>query len=85
MKFRLILTLFSILMLSSCSKLNMENYDKLETGMKFDEVTGIIGSADSCDEKLGARSCIWGDLEGSYIKAKFLGETAVAFSHKNLK
>ena len=85
MKFRLILTLFSILMLSSCSKLNMENYDKLETGMKFDEVTGIIGAADSCDEKLGARSCIWVDSEGVYIKAKFLGETAVAFSHKNLK
>jgi len=85
MKFRLILTVFAILMLSSCSKLNMENYDKLEAGMKFDEVVAIIGSADSCSEKLGARSCIWGDPEGANIKGKFLGETAVNFSHNTLK
>ena len=85
MKLRFILVLVSAFLLASCSKLNMENYQQLKTGMKYEEVTSIIGSPESCSEKFGARSCIWGDAEGSYIKAKFLGESAVAFSHNNLK
>ena len=85
MKLRFMLMLVSAFLLASCSKLNMDNYQQLKTGMKYEEVTSIIGSPGSCSEKFGARSCIWGDSEGSFIKAKFLGETAVAFSHSNLK
>jgi len=85
MKLRFALVVFMALFVSSCSKITMENYHKLETGMKYDEVTDIIGSPDSCDEKLGVRSCHWGNPEGTSIKARFVKETAIFFSHKDLK
>lgn len=85
MKYKLMLVSCLTLLLSACSKLSLENYNQLETGMKYEEVINIIGSPSSCDEKLGARSCIWGDSAGTNIKAKFLNETAVFFSHDNLK
>jgi hypothetical protein len=47
-------------------------------------VTDIIGSPESCKEKLGTRSCIWGDKEGSYIKANFIAGAAIHFSHNLL-
>ena len=85
MQNRLILALLVLGLLAACSKLNMENYDLLKTGMEYDEVVDIIGSPDSCSEKFGTKSCIWGDEDGSHIKAKFLKQTAIFFSNKKLK
>ena len=85
MKIRIILALLAFGLLASCSKLTMENYDLLKTGMEYDEVVDIIGSPDSCSEKFGTKSCIWGDSEGSHIKAKFLKQTSIYFSNKKLK
>ena len=85
MKLRNCLLIAFVLLLASCSKVTMENYNQLKSGMKYDEVTDIIGEPDSCDENLGTRSCIWGNSEGTNIKAKFLNETAIFFSHKELK
>ena len=84
MKYRMMFIGFSLFFLSACSKLNIENYDKLEVGMKYEDVTDIIGSPESCKEKLGTRSCIWGDKEGSYIKANFIAGAAIHFSHNLL-
>ena len=79
------LTAFIMLLaLSACSKLSMDNYQQLKTGMSYDEVTAIIGKPDSCEEALGTRSCIWGD-EKTQIKAAFLAEKAMLFSHQGLK
>ena len=79
------LTAFIMLLaLSACSKLSMDNYQELKTGMSYDEVTAIIGKPDSCEEALGTRSCIWGD-EKTQIKAAFLAEKAMLFSHQGLK
>jgi len=73
------------LFLVGCSPLNMENYEQLKVGMDYQEVTAIIGSPESCSEKLATRSCIWGDEKSAYIKASFIKESAILFSHKGLK
>ena len=76
--------LASVLLLASCSKLTMENYQKIEVGMKYDEVTELIGTPKECNESLGTRRCIWGDEEGTNVKINFISGAAVMFSHKNL-
>ena len=82
---RSVIALSALFILSSCSKLSIENYDRLETGMKYEEVLTIIGKPDECNEKLGTRSCIWGDDKGSNIKANFINERAILFSHDELQ
>ncbi len=72
------------LLLAACGKLSMENYNQLKVGMSYQDVTSIIGEADSCDEVLGTRSCVWGEAE-QQIKAGFVADKAIAFSHKGLK
>lgn len=72
------------LLLAACGKLTMENYNLLKLGMSYQEVAAIIGEADSCDEVLGTRSCVWGQPE-QQIKAGFVADKAIAFSHKGLK
>lgn len=83
--FKRLLMISVLLALSACSKLTMDNYQQLKTGMAYDEVTDIIGGPDSCTEKLGTRNCIWGDEQGAHIKVSFINETVVLRSHKDLK
>ena len=66
-----------------CSKLTAENYNKLEMGMNYDEVVAILGTADSCDGAMSAKSCLWGN-DTRHIKIKFIGEKVVLFSGKGL-
>lgn len=70
--------------LGGCSKLTTENYDKLEAGMDKEEVLAIIGSPDSCEEALGAESCVWGDDQKN-IKVKLVAGKAVFFSNEGLQ
>lgn len=72
------------LWLAACSKLTIDHYNQLKVGMSYQEVATIIGEADSCDEMLGTRSCVWGEAE-QQIKAGFVADKAIAFSHKGLK
>lgn len=71
------------LLLAACSRLSMENYNQLKVGMSYQEVTAIIGDANSCEEVIGTRSCVWGD-DNKGIKAGFVADKAIAFSHKGL-
>lgn len=48
-------------MLAACSELNEANFSRLQVGMSFEEVRGILGQPAGCDEALGLRSCRWGD------------------------
>jgi hypothetical protein len=73
----------AVLLLAGCSKLSMENYNQLKVGMSYQEVTAIIGDAKSCEEVIGTRSCVWGD-DNKGIKAGFVADKAIAFSHKGL-
>ena len=81
MKKYLVLTL--LISVAGCSKLSMDNYQQLKTGMAYDEVVAIIGKPVSCEEALGTRKCIWGD-DKSNIEAAFLADKALLFSHKGL-
>ncbi|MCT6699699.1 DUF3862 domain-containing protein [Rheinheimera sp. 4Y26] len=78
-----IITAALLLTLVACSKLSMDNYQQLKTGMSYNEVTAIIGEPESCEEALGTRTCLWGD-DKKQIKAAFLAEKAMLFSHKGL-
>ena len=73
-----------ILVTVGCSKLTQENYDKLKTGMAYDEVLKILGKPDNCESILGVNSCIWGKPEKS-IKIKFVAEKVVWTSSKGLE
>ena len=52
--------------------------------MSYQQVTELIGDANSCEEMIGTRSCVWGD-DATGIKAGFVADKAIAFSHKGLK
>lgn len=82
MKKTLIVVATAVL-LAACGKLSMENYNQLKVGMSYQEVSAIIGDANSCEEVIGTRSCVWGD-DSKGIKAGFVADKAIAFSHKGL-
>ncbi|MCC2615661.1 DUF3862 domain-containing protein [Aestuariibacter halophilus] len=81
----LFLALSLSLLLAGCSKLTLTNYDQLKMGMTLQEVEDIIGGADSCENTMGAMSCLWGSEDGTYIKISFVADSAVTFSHDGLK
>jgi hypothetical protein len=73
----------SLLALVACSRLTQENYDKLKTGMAYEDVESVLGRPSQCSEALTVRTCIWGD-EASNINANFIAGKAVLFSSKNI-
>ncbi len=79
-----LLIILGCLALAACSKLTVENYDKLTMGMTYQQVTDIIGSPVSCDEVIGTRTCQWGD-DTANVHATFISDKAIAFTHKGLK
>lgn len=84
MKIRTILTLGVLLLALGCSKLTLDNYNKITTGMSYEEVTQLIGSPDSCDDVMGVRNCVWGDEKRS-VSVSFLGGKVLLFASNNLK
>ncbi|MBI2308926.1 MAG: hypothetical protein HYU78_16690 [Rhodocyclales bacterium] len=76
--------LLSVFLLAACSKVNMENYNRLKTGQGYDEIVAVLGQPTRCDEILGVRQCVWGDEQRS-IKVGFVGNTALTLSANNLK
>ena len=81
MKRLLIIT--SLLLLTACSKLTTENYDKLKAGMSQEEVEAILGSPDACSDSMTSK-CIWGDENGKHIRVRFVADAAIGFSKKDL-
>ncbi len=80
----LVICMFSILVLAGCSKVNKENYDKTKIGMSYEEVVGILGQPDSCEDPvLKMKSCMWGSSE-KHIKIKFVSNTVVWRSNKGI-
>lgn len=73
-----------LLALFGCSKLTLENYNKIETGMSFEEVTQLIGEPAKCDDVMGMRSCSWGDEKRS-VNVTFAADKVLLFSSSNLK
>lgn len=83
-RIRLLIACSLLALLFGCSKLTMENYEKLQMGLGYDEVVDILGKPDHCSEALFVRSCVWGD-EQRNITVNFVGGKVVLFTSKNLK
>lgn len=79
-----ILTAIFVLLLAACSKLTLENYDRLKGGMSYQEVKDILGAPSQCSEVLGVKSCTWGD-DKRYIKVNFLGNQVLLFSAEGVR
>jgi hypothetical protein len=73
-----------LLISAGCSRLTMDNYNKIKAGMTYKEVVNILGSPDNCNDMLGMRSCVWGDKKKS-ITVAFMGEKAIVFSATNIR
>jgi hypothetical protein len=84
MKVKTILGMSLLLALLACSKLTLENYNKIQAGMSYDEVIGLIGPPEKCDDVMGLRSCAWGDEKHS-INVTFAANKVLLFSSSNLK
>jgi hypothetical protein len=79
----LLITLLLIVTLTGCSKLNQENYDRIEIGMDYQNVTEIIGQPDKCDAALGTKNCTWGNDEKN-ITVKFVADKVALPTMKGL-
>jgi hypothetical protein len=79
-----ILTVLFVLLLASCSKLTIENYDRLQAGMSYEEVKGILGAPGQCSEVLGVKACTWGN-EKRNIKVNFVGNQVLLFSAEGVR
>ncbi len=78
------LILFLNLLLTACSSLTQENYDKIQLGMSFQEVEKLLGSGPTCDSAMGIKSCTWGSA-GKFVKIQFVADKVVLHMAKGLK
>lgn len=77
--------LVSAFALSACDRLTAENYNKIKTGMSYEEAKGILGAPAECQDVQGmAKHCTWGD-EQKNVKMVFIGDKATVFTATNLK
>jgi len=84
MKMRMIVLLVVVVILAGCSKLTVDNYAKIKTGIEYSEVVNILGKPDSCSEALFVKSCIWGN-EQKNITVNFVSDKAILSSSRNIK
>jgi len=84
MKIRTALTIGLLLVMLGCSKVTLENYNKISVGMSYEEVTQLIGPPDECDDVMGVRNCLWGDEKRS-INISFVGDKGVLFAVNKLQ
>lgn len=79
------ITLLAALALFGCSKLTLQNYDKLEIGMPYHQTTQILGAPDSCDEILGIKSCRWGAETAPHVNISFANDKILLKTAQGLK
>jgi uncharacterized protein YceK len=74
----------ALLLLAGCSKVTKANYDKIKTGMQYDEVVRLIGEPTDCSEAIGLSSCTWksGDAE---VTVNFIANKVTISSASGLK
>lgn len=73
-----------LLAMLGCSKLTIENYNQITTGMTYDEVTQLLGKPAECDDLMGVRNCRWGD-ETRSAQVSFVAGKVLLFSSSNLQ
>lgn len=84
-RFAPVLALFALAAtLAACSKLTVENYDKLRMGMSYAEVKQVLGAPDKCSDVLAVKSCTWGD-DSRYVQVNFVSDQVILFTSSNLR
>jgi hypothetical protein len=73
-----------LLVMLGCSKVTLDNYNKINVGMSYDEVTQLIGAPEKCNDVMGLRNCQWGDEKRS-INVSFVGGEVLLFASSNLQ
>jgi hypothetical protein len=73
------LIIAAALSLAACSKVSLENYEKIKIGMDKTELETILGSADNCVEKTLYTHCIWGD-DTKHIEITLVSNTVTLYS-----
>jgi hypothetical protein len=72
-----------LLMALGCTQLTLENYDKITVGMRYEDVTQLLGKPDQCDDVMGVRNCKWGN-DKRFVNVSFVGGKVLLFSSSNL-
>ncbi|MFC0117345.1 DUF3862 domain-containing protein [Pseudoalteromonas xiamenensis] len=70
--------------LAACSKVNIENYNKIKVGMDKTEVEQVLGSADKCEEKTLHTNCVWGN-ESQNITINFVSDKVTIYTKTGLE
>ncbi|HEA18429.1 MAG: DUF3862 domain-containing protein [Pseudoalteromonas prydzensis] len=79
-----LLIIAAALSLAACSKVSLENYEKIEIGMDKTAVEAILGSADSCVEKTLHTNCTWGD-DSKNIEITLVSDKVSLYSKTGLE
>ncbi|MCK0510975.1 outer membrane protein assembly factor BamE domain-containing protein [Aromatoleum buckelii] len=69
---------------TACSKVTVENYDKIRVGMTYEEVKQLLGAPNHCSDVMTVKSCTWGD-EKRHVQVSFVADQVVLFSSENLR
>lgn len=72
------------LVLAACSKVTVENYNKLEPGMPYAKVQELLGKPTRCNDILTVKNCVWGD-DKSNINVSFVADQVVLFTSENIR
>lgn len=78
-----LLIIVATLSLAACSKVTVENYEKIKIGMDKAEVEAVLGSADNCVEKTLHTNCVWGD-ESKNIEITLVSDKVTLYSKHGL-
>lgn len=70
--------------LVACSKVTVENYNKLEPGMRYATVQELLGKPTRCSDILTVKNCVWGD-DKSNINVSFVADQVVLFTSGNIR
>ncbi|MCX4028602.1 DUF3862 domain-containing protein [Endozoicomonas sp. SM1973] len=70
-------------LITGCSKVTSENYNKIKLGMESSEIEQFLGKPTKCDAILTAKQCVWSSGNKS-IDVKFVSDKVVLFSNTGL-
>ncbi|HEY9189247.1 MAG TPA: DUF3862 domain-containing protein [Sulfurovum sp.] len=84
MKKRYLLIAALVLLLSGCNKVTKDNYDKIKSGMTYDEVVKVLGKPEGCSETLGISNCEWKD-DDAMISITFISNQVTIAVANGLK
>ncbi len=73
-----------LVLITACSYVSPETYGRLDVGMTMEDVEGILGNPTHCENRLGARECVW-KKGGREIRVSYVDGRVVVFSQSGLE